>query len=68
MVKVMKRWLDAAVDGFVSTPFPICASVTAPTTRTCETHAIIRKLRAELDAYAKGRHAGGSQSNAPERT
>ena len=40
----------------VSMPFPICASATAPTTRTCpKPTPSSRRLRAELDAYGKGK-------------
>ena len=37
-------------------PFHIFASAKGPTTRTCrETHAVIKRIRAELDSYAPGK-------------
>ena len=39
-----------------STPFPISASARAPSNENLpETHAIIKRLRQELDAYSKGK-------------
>ncbi len=35
LVQVMKRWLDTGSTASASTPFPISASATAPTTRIC---------------------------------
>ena len=56
IVKVMKRWLDAGVDGFRLDAIPyLCEREGTSNENLPETHAIIKKLRAELDAYAKGK-------------
>ena len=56
MVKVMKRWLDTGVDGFRLDAIPyLCERDGTNNENLPETHAIIKKLRAELDAYAKGK-------------
>ena len=56
MVQVMKRWLDAGVDGFRLDAIPyLCERDGTNNENLPETHAIIKKLRAELDAYAKGK-------------
>ena len=56
MIQVMKRWLDAGVDGFRLDAIPyLCERDGTNNENLPETHAIIRKLRAELDAYAKGK-------------
>ncbi len=52
----MKRWLDTGVDGFRLDAIPyLCERDGTNNENLPETHAIIRKLRAELDAYAKGK-------------
>jgi maltose alpha-D-glucosyltransferase/alpha-amylase len=56
IVQTMKRWLDAGVDGFRLDAIPyLCERDGTNNENLPETHAIIKKLRAELDAYAKGK-------------
>ncbi|HLJ01107.1 MAG TPA: maltose alpha-D-glucosyltransferase [Bradyrhizobium sp.] len=56
MVQVMKRWLDTGVDGFRLDAIPyLCERDGTNNENLPETHAVIRKLRAELDSYAKGK-------------
>ncbi len=56
MVQVMKRWLDTGVDGFRLDAIPyLCERDGTNNENLPETHAIIKRLRAELDAYARGK-------------
>jgi maltose alpha-D-glucosyltransferase/alpha-amylase len=56
LIQVMKRWLDAGVDGFRLDAIPyLCEREGTNNENLPETHAIIRKLRAELDAYSTGK-------------
>ncbi|WP_458757068.1 maltose alpha-D-glucosyltransferase [Afipia sp. TerB] len=56
VVQVMKRWIDAGVDGFRLDAIPyLCEREGTNNENLPETHEIIKRLRAELDAYASGR-------------
>lgn len=56
VVQVMKRWLDAGVDGFRLDAIPyLCEREGTNNENLPETHRVIKTLRAELDAYAKGK-------------
>ncbi|WJR77163.1 maltose alpha-D-glucosyltransferase [Bradyrhizobium sp. NP1] len=56
LIQVMKRWLDAGVDGFRLDAIPyLCEREGTSNENLPETHAIIKKLRGELDHYAKGK-------------
>jgi maltose alpha-D-glucosyltransferase/alpha-amylase len=56
MVQVMKRWLDTGVDGFRLDAIPyLCERDGTNNENLPETHAVVRRLRAELDKYAKGK-------------
>ena len=54
MIQVMKRWLDAGVDGFRLDAIPyLCERENTSNENLPETHAVIKRLRAELDAYSR---------------
>src|SRR5436853_682104 len=56
VVQVMKRWLDAGVDGFRPDAIPyLCEREGTNNENLPETHALVKHLRSELDAYAKGK-------------
>ena len=56
MVQVMRRWLDMGVDGFRLDAIPyLCEREGTNNENLPETHAIIKKIRRELDAYSPGK-------------
>src|SRR5215469_11677079 len=56
IIQVMKRWLDTGVDGFRLDAIPyLCERDGTNNENLPETHAIIKQLRAELDAYSKNK-------------
>ncbi|MGY3368579.1 trehalose synthase [Bradyrhizobium sp. GM2.4] len=56
LIQVMKRWLDAGVDGFRLDAIPyLCEREGTSNENLPETHAIIKRLRHELDSYSKGK-------------
>jgi maltose alpha-D-glucosyltransferase/alpha-amylase len=56
IIQVMKRWLDTGVDGFRLDAIPyLCERDGTNNENLPETHTIIKKLRQELDAYAKNK-------------
>ena len=56
LIQVMKRWLDAGVDGFRLDAIPyLCEREGTSNENLPETHAIIKRLRQELDSYSKGK-------------
>ncbi len=56
VLQVMKRWLDAGVDGFRLDAVPyLCEREGTNNENLPETHAVLRRLRAELDDYAPGK-------------
>jgi maltose alpha-D-glucosyltransferase/alpha-amylase len=56
IVQAMRRWLDLGVDGFRLDAIPyLCEREGTNNENLPETHAIIKKIRAELDSYAPGK-------------
>ncbi len=53
MLRVMRNWLDLGVDGFRLDAIPyLCEREHTSNENLPETHAVIKRIRAELDAYA----------------
>ena len=53
VMQVMKRWLDCGVDGFRLDAVPyLCEREGTNNENLPETHAVLKQLRAALDAYA----------------
>jgi maltose alpha-D-glucosyltransferase/alpha-amylase len=56
IVSIMRYWLDFGVDGFRLDAIPyLCEREGTSNENLPETHAIIKKIRAELDSYAPGK-------------
>ena len=56
ILQVMKRWLDAGVDGFRLDAIPyLCERENTSNENLPETHTVIKRLRAALDAYSKNK-------------
>jgi len=56
MIQIMRRWVDLGVDGFRLGAIPyLCEREGTNNENLPETHAIIKKIRAELDSYAPGK-------------
>jgi maltose alpha-D-glucosyltransferase/alpha-amylase len=56
MTQVMRKWLDLGVDGFRLDAIPyLCEREGTSNENLPETHAVIKKIRAELDAHAPGK-------------
>jgi maltose alpha-D-glucosyltransferase/alpha-amylase len=56
MISIMRYWLDFGVDGFRLDAIPyLCEREGTTNENLPETHAVIKKIRRELDAYAPGR-------------
>src|SRR5215475_2000778 len=56
MIQIMRRWLDLGVDGFrLGAISYLCEREGSNNENLPETHAIIKKIRAELDSYATGK-------------
>jgi maltose alpha-D-glucosyltransferase/alpha-amylase len=56
VARVMKRWLEAGVDGFrLDAVTYLCEREGTKNDNLPETHAVIKHLRSEMDAYAKDR-------------
>jgi maltose alpha-D-glucosyltransferase/alpha-amylase len=56
IISIMRYWLDFGVDGFRLDAIPyLCEREGTSNENLPETHAIIKKIRHELDAYAPGK-------------
>ncbi len=67
VLQVMKRWLDAGVDGFRLDAVPyLCEREGTSNENLPETHAVLKRLRAELDAYAPNKALLAEANQWPE--
>ncbi len=56
VLQVMKRWLDTGVDGFRLDAVPyLCEREGTNNENLPETHAVLKRMRAALDAYSPGK-------------
>jgi maltose alpha-D-glucosyltransferase / alpha-amylase len=56
VVQVMRKWLDMGVDGFRLDAIPYLVERDGTNNENLpETHGVIKRIRAELDAYASGK-------------
>jgi maltose alpha-D-glucosyltransferase/alpha-amylase len=56
MIQVMRRWLDMGVDGFRLDAIPyLCERDGTNNENLPETHAVIKRMRQELDSYSPGK-------------
>jgi maltose alpha-D-glucosyltransferase / alpha-amylase len=56
MVQIMRRWVDLGIDGFRLDAIPyLCEREGTNNENLPETHAIIKKIRAALDSYSRGK-------------
>ena len=56
VIRVMKRWLDAGVDGFRLDAVPyLCEREGTNNENLPQTHAVIKRLREAIDSYAPGK-------------
>jgi maltose alpha-D-glucosyltransferase / alpha-amylase len=56
MVRTMHRWLDLGVDGFRLDAIPyLCEREGSSNENLPETHAIIKKIRSEVESYGRGK-------------
>ena len=66
MIQVMRRWLDMGVDGFRLDAIPyLCEREGTNNENLPETHAIIKEIRRELDAYSPARCCSPRPTNGP---
>ena len=56
MIQIMRRWVALGIDGFRLDAIPyLCEREGTNNENLPETHAIIKKIRAELDSYSPGK-------------
>ena len=67
MVQVMRRWLDMGVDGFRLDAIPYLVEREGTNNENLpETHSVIKRIRAELDAYSPGKGLLAEANQWPE--